>query len=62
MNNAGVVDDSTILDSVRIDRRTAHAYWQLLERLFMVEAVPAWWFNRLPGWCRSRSGIWWTPR
>lgn len=47
VNNAGVVDDSTILDSVRIDRRTAHAYWQLLERLFMVEAVPAWWSNRL---------------
>lgn len=47
VNNAGVVDDSTILDGVRIDRRTAHAYWQLLERLFMVEAVPAWWSNRL---------------
>ncbi|MEA5117019.1 MAG: DUF4143 domain-containing protein [Propionicimonas sp.] len=47
VNNAGVVDDSTILDSVRIDRRTAHAYWQLLERLFMVETVPAWWSNRL---------------
>jgi predicted AAA+ superfamily ATPase len=47
VNNAGVVDDSTILDSVRIDRRTAQAYWQLLERLFMVEAVPAWWSNRL---------------
>lgn len=47
VNNAGVVDDSTILDSVRIDRRTAHAYWHLLDRLFMVEAVPAWWSNRL---------------
>ena len=47
VNTAGVVDDSTILDAVRIDRRTAHAYWQLLERLFMVEGVSAWWSNRL---------------
>lgn len=47
INNAGVVDDSTILDHVRIDRRTAQAYWRLLENLFIAEAVPAWWSSRL---------------
>ena len=47
VNNAGVVDDATIFASVRVDRRTASAYWQLLENLFLAEAVPAWWSNRL---------------
>lgn len=47
INNAGVVDDSTILDHVRVDRRTAQAYWGLLENLFIAEAVPAWWSSRL---------------
>ncbi|MGB7962879.1 MAG: DUF4143 domain-containing protein [Propionicimonas sp.] len=47
VNNAGVVDDKTIFDSVHIDRRTANAYWHLLKNLFIAEAVPAWWSNRL---------------
>lgn len=47
VSQAGVVDFSTLLTNVRIDRRTAHAYWDLLERLFVVDSVPAWWSNRL---------------
>jgi predicted AAA+ superfamily ATPase len=46
ITNACVITDSAILDHVRIDRRTADAYCQLLERLFLAEIVPAWWSNR----------------
>jgi predicted AAA+ superfamily ATPase len=44
---AGVVDETTILDATRVDRRTAHAYWAVLENLFIAEEVPAWWSSRL---------------
>ena len=46
-STAGVIGDATLLDAVRIDRRTADAYWRVLENLFIAEAVPAWWTSRL---------------
>ena len=46
-NTAGIVDESTILAAVRIDRRTANAYWNVLCNLFIAEQVPAWWSSRL---------------
>jgi len=46
-NTAGIVEESTILDAVRIDRRTANAYWDVLCNLFIAEQVPAWWSSRL---------------
>jgi uncharacterized protein len=47
LNSAGVVDDRTIFDAARIDRRTAVAYEHLLTNLLLVEAVPAWSTSRL---------------
>lgn len=47
LNTAGVVEDKTLYDAVRIDRRTADAYEQLLKNLLILEAVPAWASNRL---------------
>jgi len=44
---AGVVDDATILEAVRIDRRTANAYWMVLQNLFIAQAIPAWWSSHL---------------
>jgi len=44
---AGVVDVATILDSVHIDRRTADAYWRVMENLYVADAVSAWWSSRL---------------
>ena len=46
-HTAGIVEESTILDAVRIDRRTAYAYWNVLCNLFIAEQVPAWWSNHL---------------
>lgn len=47
LNSAGVVEDKTLYDAVRIDRRTASAYEQLLRNLSILEALPAWESNRL---------------
>jgi len=44
---ASVIREATLLDAVRIDRRTADAYWWVLENLFIAEALPAWWSSRL---------------
>ena len=47
LNSAGVADDATLYEAAGINRKTAVAYENLLSRLFVVEAVPAWRSNRL---------------
>lgn len=47
VQTAGVVDDATLFRAAGINRRTALAYEQLLGDLSIVEALPAWWSNRL---------------
>lgn len=41
-NSAGVVEDKTLYEAVRIDRKTAIAYDQLLKNLLVLEALPGW--------------------
>lgn len=47
LNSAGIVDDTTIYDSIGLNRRTHIAYEQLLTSLFVAELIPAWTSNRL---------------
>jgi hypothetical protein len=47
LNTAGVVDSKTLYEAAGINRATADAYERLLRNLFVVEAVPAWFNNRL---------------
>ncbi len=47
LNSAGVTDHATIFGAAGINRRTAEGYEATLGRLFVIEAVPAWWSNRL---------------
>lgn len=47
LNSAGVADDTTIYGAAGIDRRTALAYRELLERIHVVDELPAWTSNRL---------------
>lgn len=47
LNTAGVVDAKTLYDSAGVNRKTALAYDRLLSNLLVVDAVPAWWTNRL---------------
>jgi hypothetical protein len=47
LNTAGVVEKKTLHDAAGINRETADAYDDLLRNLFLVEAVPAWYTNRL---------------
>jgi predicted AAA+ superfamily ATPase len=47
LNTAGVVDAKTLYDSAGVNRKTALAYDRLLGNLLVVDAVPAWWTNRL---------------
>ena len=47
LNSAGVCDHRTIFDAAGIRKETAAAYEELLERLYVVEQVPAWMTNRL---------------
>ena len=47
LNTAGVVDQRTLYDAAGIAKATGESYERLLLRLLMVEAVPAWWSNRL---------------
>jgi uncharacterized protein len=47
LNSAGLAEDKTIYDSAGITRMTALAYEELLQRLLIVERVPAWFSNRL---------------
>ena len=47
LNSAGVTDDSTLCEAAGINRRTAVGYLRLLERLHIVDELPAWTSNRL---------------
>ncbi|MXW41718.1 MAG: ATP-binding protein [Acidimicrobiia bacterium] len=47
LNSAGIVDDATLYSIAGIDRRTALGYRELLERLYVVDELPAWTSNRL---------------
>ena len=41
-----IVDDSLLYTAAGIDRRSAHAYLDLLERIYVVSELPAWSSNR----------------
>lgn len=43
---ARIVDDSLLYAAAGIDRRSAHAYLDLLERIYVVSELPAWSSNR----------------
>lgn len=43
---ARIVDDTLLSVAAGIDRRTAHAYLDLLERIYVVCELPAWFSNR----------------
>ncbi len=47
LSSAKAVNDATLLEAARIDRRTAAAYERLLANLRVVETLPAWSSNRL---------------
>lgn len=47
LNTAGVVENKTLYEAAHINRATAEAYERLLHNLFIAEAVPAWFTNRL---------------
>ena len=47
LNTAGVVENKTLYESAGINKGTAEAYESLLQNLFVAEAVPAWYTNRL---------------
>jgi predicted AAA+ superfamily ATPase len=53
LNSAGVVDERTLFDAAGVNRRTALAYEDLLERLHVAEPLPAWSSNRLSRLVRS---------
>jgi uncharacterized protein len=47
LNSAEIAEAKTIYEAAGIDRKTAVAYENLLENVFVVEAIPAWTSNRL---------------
>jgi predicted AAA+ superfamily ATPase len=47
VHSAQVTDLSTLIQGAGIDRKTAVAYESLLQNMFIVDAVPAWFTNRL---------------
>jgi len=47
LNSAGIVADSTLIETAGIDRKTAVAYERLLVNLYVLDVVPAWLTNRL---------------
>lgn len=47
INSAGVVDQHTLNQATGIAKATGEGYEHLLRRLLIVDAVPAWWTNRL---------------
>ncbi len=47
IHTATVVNDVTLYRGAGINRRTALAYDRLLSNLALVDALPAWWSNRL---------------
>jgi len=53
LNTAGVVEQRTLQEAAGIAKATGEAYDQLLHNLLVVDAVPAWWSNRLKRLIRS---------
>jgi predicted AAA+ superfamily ATPase len=47
LNTAGVVAAKSLYEAADVNSRTAQAYDRLLGNLLLVNAVPAWWTNRL---------------
>lgn len=47
LNSAGIVSNATIYEAANVDKKTADAYDRLLSDLFVLDAVPAWFTNRL---------------
>lgn len=47
LNTAGILDAKSLYDAAGINRKTALAYDRLLTNLFVIDAVPPWWSNRL---------------
>jgi uncharacterized protein len=47
LNSAAVVDDVTLFEAARINKKTAKAYERLLRNLLVVDQVPAWTPNAL---------------
>ncbi len=47
VNSAGLTEHKTIYDAAGVNRRTGLAYEQLLTNLMVVDAIPAWFSNRL---------------
>lgn len=47
LNTAGIVRDTTLLETAGINRKTGTAYERLLANLLVVESIPAWTSNRL---------------
>ena len=47
INTAGVVSQRTLNDAAGIAKATGEAYDAMLGNLFLVDALPAWWTNRL---------------
>lgn len=47
LNTAGVVAAKSLYEAADVNSRTAQAYDRLLGNLLLVDAVPAWWTNRL---------------
>lgn len=47
LNSAGTVSEQTLLEATGLNRKTAHAYEHLLTDLFVLDALPPWFSNRL---------------
>jgi uncharacterized protein len=58
LNTAGVIDHRAIYQAAGIAKNTGDAYERLLRNLLIIEALPAWWTNRLKRLVRTRA----TPR
>lgn len=53
LNTAGITDHRKIYDTAGIAKATGEAYDQLLRNLLIIDAVPAWWTNRIKRLVRS---------
>lgn len=47
VNTAGIVADATLWSAAGVNRKTALAYQGLLQRMFVLDLMPAWFSNRL---------------
>lgn len=53
LHTAGVVDQHSLMTSAGVSRETANDYESLLSNLLVIEAIPAWWSNRLKRLAKS---------